>query len=254
MEPDQKKHKKPMNTLEHLKQTEVINVEVAGIDASLTNGTLILFLAVALVVSFYFIVGRKAKLVPSLTQSAAELILDFIRSEMLSPLGREGEKWLPFLVSLFSLILVSNLLGLIPGFVPPTSNINVTATLAVIVFFTTHITGLRKHGPWSYLKSIVPEGLPFFIAAFLFPLELIGQLARPFSLTVRLFANLFAGHAIIITLVSLIIIFKSFLIAPFPVIGNTAIMAFEIFVAFIQAFVFTYLSASYIVGALQTEH
>jgi F-type H+-transporting ATPase subunit a len=100
----------------------------------------------------------------------------------------------------------------------------------------------------------LPQGVPVFLALFLFPVELIGQIAKPFSLAVRLFANMFAGHAIILTLISMIFIFKSYLVAPFPVLGNVAIMAFEVFVSFIQAFIFAFLSSNYIIGALSKEH
>jgi len=243
-----------MNVLEHLKQVKIIELNFSGLDISITNGMLTAFLAVFLIILFFFIVSRRAKLTPDLPQTAAESLIQFIQTEMLAPLGEDARIWLPFLVSLFSYILICNLLGIIPGLLPPTSNINFTATLAVIVFLTVQIVGVKKQGFIGYLKSLIPPGVPIFLAPFLFPIELIGQLARPFSLSIRLFANMFAGHAIILTLISLIFVFKSFLVVPFPVIGNVAILAFEIFVSFIQAFIFTFLSASYIIGAVKAEH
>jgi len=141
------------------------------------------------------------------------------------------------------------LLGLVPLLAGPTTNINVTAALAIIVFLTVQVTGVVKHGPLGYLKSMIPSGVPLPIAVFLFPVEIVSQFAKPFSLAVRLFANMFAGHAVMLLIISLIFLFKSYLILPLPIIGNTAIMMFEIFVAFIQAFVFTYLSALYIATA-----
>ena len=243
-----------MNIFEHLKQVKLLELSLFGIDVSITNGVVVMFFAVVLIVLPLLTVVRRSKLIPTPAQSAVEYLIDFIRKEMLAPLGPEGEIWVPFILSLFLFILTCNLLGVIPGIVPPTSNINVTATMALIIFALTHIVGIWKHGLAGYLQLIVPPGLPLPVALFLFPIELIGQLARPFSLAVRLFANMFAGHAIVLMLISLIFIFRSYLVVPFPVIGNTAIMGFEIFVSFIQAFIFTYLSASYIVGALQTEH
>jgi F-type H+-transporting ATPase subunit a len=243
-----------MNIFEHLKQVKVFPLQLFGIDVSITNGVLVMFLAAALVVFFFSAVSRKSRLVPFPLQSLAEYMIEFIKTEMLAPLGKEGEAWLPFMVAIFSFILACNLLGIIPGLLPPTSNINITATMAVMVFLTTQIVGIKKHGVLGYLKSIVPAGLPLPVVAFILPVEIVGQFARPFSLAVRLFANMFAGHAIILILISLIFVFKSFYIIPLPVLGTVAILAFEIFISFIQAFIFTYLSASYIVGALQTEH
>lgn len=243
-----------MNIFEHLKQIRLFPLQLLGFDISITNGVLTGFLAAVLVALFFFIISKKAKLKPSLPQTAAEYLVEFIQNEMLAPLGKEGEIWLPFIITLFSYILFCNLLGLIPGLLPPTSNINVTATLAVIIFLTVQVVGISKHGFVSYMRSIVPPGVPVFLAPFLFPIEVIGQLARPFSLAVRLFANMFAGHAIILTLISLIFVFNSFLVTPLPVLGNVVIMAFEIFVSFIQAFIFAFLSTSYIIGAVQTEH
>ncbi|MFA4905695.1 MAG: F0F1 ATP synthase subunit A [Candidatus Margulisiibacteriota bacterium] len=243
-----------MNILEHLQPTTVVPLHLLGFDVSLTNSALTGLLAATIVVLFFYVVSRRAKPVPSLSQNAAEILVQFVRDEMLAPLGKEGESWLPFLVSLFSFILACNLLGLIPGLLPPTSNLNFTATLAIIVFLIVQTAGIVKHGVGGYLRAIVPPGLPWPVAAFLFPVEIIGQLARPFSLAVRLFANMFAGHAIILMLISLIFIFHNHFVIPLPVLGNVMILAFEIFVSLIQAFIFTYLSASYIVGALQTEH
>lgn len=243
-----------MNILEHLKQTKIFGLNILGIDVSITNGALTMFLAGALVFVFFLIVGRRAKLIPSPVQSIAEYLIGFVSEEMLGPLRGRGEIFLPFLVTIFSFIFVCNLMGIIPGLLPPTSNINVTATLAAIVFLTTHAVGIGKHGLFGYLKNIVPAGLPLPVAIFLFPIEIVAQMARPFSLAIRLFANMFAGHTVILVLISLIFVFKNYLVVPFPVIGGVAILSFEIFVAAIQAFIFTYLSSSYIVGALQEGH
>jgi len=240
--------------LEELKQIKLLELNFFGIDISISNGVITVFAAAFLVILFYSILSRRAKIIPDSLQGAVEYIIQFIREEMLAPLGREGESWIPFVVALFSFILTCNLLGLIPGLLPPTSNINVTATLAVMVFVITQAAGFRKHGFIGYIRTLFPVGIPLVVAIFLFPIEIIGQLARPFSLAIRLFANMFAGHAIILTLLGLIYVFKSYLVIPFPVMGTTAILAFEIFVSFIQAFIFAFLSASYIVGALKTEH
>jgi len=119
------------------------------------------------------------------------------------------------------------------------------------VFIVVQAAGVYHHGLPGYLRSFVPEGVPLPIAVFMIPIEIVSQLARPFSLAIRLFANMFAGHAVMLVLISLIFLFKSYVILPLPVLGNTLILAFEIFVAFIQAFIFTYLSGLYIATALE---
>ena len=135
-----------------------------------------------------------------------------------------------------------------------TGNINTTAALAIIVFLVVQIAGMVKQGVAGYLKSIVPGGLPLPITLFMIPIEIVGQLAKPFSLALRLFANMFAGHAVMLMIFALIFVFKSYFILPLPVIGNVAVMGFEIFVSFIQAYIFTYLSALYIATATEGGH
>lgn len=240
-----------MDVFEQLAQRKVIPLEILGIDISITNGVISLWLAAFFTFVFFFAASRQISLVPHKLQNAAEALVLFIRDEAALQIGRDSGKWLPFLVVLFTFILFNNLLGLAPGLSGATANINTTATLAVIVFVTVQVAGILKHGLFGYIKSFFPEGVPGFILVFLIPIELVSQLARPFSLALRLFANMFAGHAVMLLLLSLIFIFRSYLVLPFPIIGDTVILLFEIFVSFIQAFVFTYLSALYIATALE---
>jgi len=240
-----------MNVLEHLNQTVVYPLQVGGIDLSITNGVISMWLAVLLVTLFFLLVSRRLKPVPGKLQNVAEVLVLFLRDEVAGQIEHDREVWLPFLITLFFFILASNLIGLVPGYSSATSNINVTAALALIVFFTVQGAGLVKHGFLGYLKSFLPEGVPLPIAIFMIPIEIVSTLAKPFSLAIRLFANMFAGHAVMLMLLSLIFFFKSYLILPLPVLGNTMILAFELFVAFIQAFIFTYLSSLYIATAVE---
>lgn len=242
-----------MNIIEHLHQQVIFPLKLGGIDISITNGVITLWLAVLLAFIFYFLAGYRATLAPRRLQNIAEVILNFINQEVASQIHQEREKWLPFLTCIFSFILINNLLGLVPGLSGPTTNINTTAALAITIFLIVQTVGVLKHGPLGYIKGLIPPGIPAPIALFILPIELIGQLARPFSLSVRLFANMFAGHAVMLLIISLIFVFRSYIILPLPIIGNVAILFFEIFVAFIQAFVFTYLSALYI-GSAQEGH
>ena len=243
-----------MNILEHLYQKNVIPLQLWGMDLSITNGVLTLWLALAVVFLFFFLASRRLKMVPTGLQNLAEMLIDFTKAEIASQIEEGSEKWLPFLVAIFSFIFINNLLGLVPGLGGSTTNINTTAALAIIVFVVVQAAGIYKIGLAGYLKKYVPAGVPFFIAIFMIPVELISQMARPFSLAVRLFANMFAGHAVMLLIISMIIIFKSYILLPVPVLGNMAFLAFELFIAAIQAFVFTYLSAFYIATALEEEH
>jgi F-type H+-transporting ATPase subunit a len=242
-----------MNILEHIYQKNVIPLQLWGVDMTITNGVITMWLALAVIVLFFFLASRRMKMIPTGLQNLAEMFIAFTRDEIAAQIEGEGEKWLPFLVAIFSFILVSNLLGLVPGLSGPTTNINITAALAIIVFIVVQLTAVWRHGLLGYGKKFIPPGVPFFIAIFMIPVELISQLARPFSLAVRLFANMFAGHAVMLLIISMLFIFKSYLLLPIPVLGNTAFLAFELFIAAIQAFVFTYLSAFYIASALETE-
>lgn len=240
-----------MHVLEHIYQKPVFPLNIGGIDLTVTNGVITLWLAVMVVFLFYFFASRSAKLVPGKLQNLAEVLILFLKEEVASQIHHDREKWMPFLVAIFSFILANNLLGLIPNISGVTGNINTTAALALIVFVVVQAAGILKQGLFGYLRSLIPSGLPLPIAIFMIPIEFVSLLAKPFSLAVRLFANMFAGHAVMLMLLSLIFVFKSYLILPLPVVGNAAVMAFEIFVAFIQAFIFTYLTALYIGTAME---
>ncbi|MBI5701061.1 F0F1 ATP synthase subunit A [Candidatus Saganbacteria bacterium] len=241
-----------MNTIEHLAAKDVFPLHAFGVDISITNQILVMWGAMFLIILFFFIASRKVKSIPHKVQNFAEIYLTVLWEPLEPSLG--DKKWLPFFCAIFSLIFFCNLLGAIPGATPPTANINFTASLAFVVFLATHIVGVYKHGTQKYLLSLAPSGIPLPILIFLFPIEIVGQLVRPFSLAIRLFANLFAGHVVMLSIVGLIFVFKSYWIIPGSLFGNLIISLFEVFVAFIQAFIFTFLSAFYIGSALKTEH
>jgi F-type H+-transporting ATPase subunit a len=243
-----------MNVLEHLSQKVLVPLHVGGLDISISNGVITLWLSAALVFFFFFLSSRRLKMVPGRLQNGMEAILLFIRDEVASQIEEDRERWVPFLTAIFTFILMSNLLGLIPDMSGATANINTTAALALIIFLVVQCTGIVKHGLIGHLKTFIPAGVPIFIALLLIPVEMVSQLARPFSLAVRLFANMFAGHAVMLLIISMIFIFKSYLVVPLSVAGNAVFLAFEIFIAFIQAFIFTYLSAFYIASAQEGGH
>jgi F-type H+-transporting ATPase subunit a len=240
-----------MSVLEHLEQQTLYPLEVGGVDLTITNGVITLWLSAILVFTVFLAAARRLTLVPGRAQNLIEVVLLFIRDEVAGQIGHGRDAWLPFIIAVFSFILANNLLGLVPGLSSATGNINVTAALAITVFIVVQSAGIARHGPLGYVRSLIPPGVPLPIALFMLPIEIVSQFAKPFSLAVRLFANMFAGHAVMLMLLSLIFLFKSYLILPLPVLGNTAVLMFEIFVAFIQAYIFTYLTTLYIATALE---
>ena len=228
-------------------------LSVFGVDISITSAVVVVWVTCFFIFALSFLASRKMTPVPGKLQNIIEMIYEFFEQQTSDLLGEYAVRWLPFIFSIFCFVLVSNLLGMVPGVYPTTSNINVTASLAVFVFVVYQMAGIAEHGFIAYFRSYVPKGVPLFIAPVLFVIEFVGHLARPFSLAIRLFANVTAGHLVAVTILSLIFIFKSPWLAPFPLLGKVAISIFEIFIAFIQAYLFAYLSALYIGLAVNEE-
>jgi F-type H+-transporting ATPase subunit a len=189
-----------------------------------------------------------------------EAMVLFIRGEVVMPnIGHGGEKYVPFIATLFFFILFCNLLGLIPYGSTATASVSVTAALAVITAIVVEIGGLISVGPKQYLGTIffVPQGMNkaagWAMAIVLSPIELAGKIARPFALTIRLMANMTAGHIVLLAIISLIFVFKSWALVLFPVLMGVAISFLELFVAFLQAFIFAML-ASVFIGLVKHAH
>lgn len=225
-----------------------------GFDISLNKAVIMIWMAAALVFVLLFIAGRKGEMVPKGIQNVVEMIVEFVHEGIAGPMiGKKGTVWVPFLTTVFLFVLFMNLLGLIPGMYTATSRLYVTASLALIIFFTVHAAGAKAHG-FSYIKNFIPGGVPTFLAPVLFTIEIIGALAKPFSLAVRLCANMFAGHLVLGAFIGLALLFKSLVIAPFPLFGAVVITGLEIFFSALQAYVFTLLSAMYISDAINAHH
>ena len=191
--------------------------------------------------------------------SGMEAVVLYIRNEVAIPnVGPHGEKYAPFILTLFFFILFANLLGLIPYGSTATGNISVTATLALITFLVVEVAGMRAQGV-GYLSTIFywNKDLPLVMRIPMFllmsPIELIGKFTKPFALTIRLFANMTAGHIVVLALIGLIFVFKSLVIGIAPAIMATAIMVLELFVALLQAFIFALLSSVFI-GQIRASH
>ncbi|MEW5736078.1 MAG: F0F1 ATP synthase subunit A [Thermodesulfobacteriota bacterium] len=199
------------------------------------------WVAMAILIAIGITATRSIKLIPGKGQNFLELAVGGIEDFMVSVVGEEGRWVLPVVATVFLYILTCNLIGLIPGFFPPTANINTTASCAVVVFFFTHYIGIRYHGV-KYIKHFTGPVLalaPLFIV-----LEIIGHLARVLSLSFRLFGNM-EGHELVL---GILFMLAGAFFAPLP------IMALGVFVSLVQAFVFFLLSCIYFAGAMEHAH
>lgn len=232
------------------------HLELFGIDMSITVHLVMMWIASLFLLITLITSTKRRGLVPSGFANAIEAIVIFIRDDLAVPnIGKkEAGKFLPFLITVFLFILACNLLGLIPFGATATANINVTATLALISFLVMIGGGIMHNGLFGYFKGLIPHGLPAWLLPLMIPLEFLGLFTKPFALAMRLFANLTAGHVVILSLLSLIFILKSLVVAPVAIAFALAIYLLEIFVAFVQAYVFTLLSAVFIGMAVHQEH
>lgn len=218
-----------------------------------TKHTIMLIMAGILVMVLVIPLRRTGKNVPHGFANFLEVIIVFLRDEVVYPSlgGEDGRKYLPYFLTVFFFILFSNLLGMIPYGSTPTGNISVTGSLAGVSLLIMIGSGVVRHGPIKYMASYVPHGVPMFVVPVLFPIEIIGILVKHFALCIRLFANMLAGHAVITVFLGLI---SSYFIAPVAILGAVGISLLELFVAFLQAYIFTILSSLFIGMALHPEH
>jgi len=189
---------------------------------------------------------------PSGFGNGLEALVLYLRNEVVLPnIGPHGNGYVPFLLTLFFFILFANLLGLVPYGATATGNVSVTYTLAIITFIVIEIAGMKAQG-WGYVNTIVfwphDMSLPMkiFISPILTPIEIIGKLTKPFALAIRLFANMVSGHVVLLALISLIFTFATWILVPVPIAMALGISLLELFVAFLQAFIFTLLSSVFI--------
>ncbi len=231
--------------------------KVFGVDVSISQHVLMMLIGAVTLMLLLFGAARRRGLVPvGKFGYMVEALVVFIRDEMVRPnLGdEEAPRWLPFFLTLFTFLLTLNLIGLIPGFSAATSNINFTAALAMMIFLLYNISGIARHGAGHYLVNLVPKGLPIVVLPLVAVIEFLGLFTKAFALAIRIFANMTAGHVLILCLLGLIAMFKSYWVAP-PFLGFTLfIYLIEILVAFLQAYVFTLLSSLFVGMALNQEH
>ena len=233
--------------LEQFEIHKIAPIEVGGIDISFTNASLYMVLAVTAVSLFVILGTRRHALVPGRWQSTVELSYGFIADLIRETIGAEGRKYFPILFTLFMFVLFCNLLGMIPYSFTVTSQIVVTFALALVVFVAVTILGFVKHG-FHFFSFFVPPGTPIVMWPLLIPIEIISYLSRPISLSVRLFANMLAGHTLLKVIAGFVYALSIFGILPLALV--VALTGLEILIAFLQAYVFTILTCLYINDAL----
>ncbi len=195
---------------------------------------------IAMLALLSFLATRRVDIYPGKLQNVMEVILTSFNNLLVETMGHEGKRFFPLIATLGLYILTSNLLGLVPGFESPTSNLNTTISMALVVFFLTHIVGVKIHGT-KYLKQFM--GPVWWLTPLMLPIEVVSHLSRPVSLSVRLFGNIEGGHIVVAVLFILVP-----LLVPLP------ILILKILISFIQTLVFMLLSMMYIAGAMEEAH
>ena len=240
------------NPMEQFEIKRLLSLHLGGLDVSYTNSALWMSIAVA-VVLFFFIYGmRQRALVPGRLQSVAEVGYEFIAKMVGDNVGDEGKKYFPFILTLFLFVLGCNAVGIIPYSFTPTSHIVVTFAMAAVVFVGVTIIAFYKHG-LHFLSFFAPKGVPILLMFILVPIELISYLIRPLTLSIRLFANMLAGHIMLKVFAGFVIMLGIFF-GWAPLIFTAAFVALEILVAGLQAYVFAILTCLYLNDALHMHH
>jgi F-type H+-transporting ATPase subunit a len=239
------------------------HIELFGLDVSITKHVVMMWLAALVLIVLTRVAVRQCREpVPRGIRNAFEVLVVFIRDEVgMKSIGPGFERYVPYLLTTFFFILTCNLLGLVPGAATATGNISVTAALAVIAFVVIQLGGIAEYGVIKHFKNLVPHGLPLWLVPIMFLLELLSTFIKPFALCIRLFANMMAGHVVILAFITLIFIMGAMFspivgiaASPLAVFFALFVYLLEILVAFLQAYIFTMLTANFIGMAVHPAH
>jgi F-type H+-transporting ATPase subunit a len=236
----------------------IIPIHIGGLDLSFTNSGLFMVVVVLVGAGFLYLTTSNGALIPTRLQSISEMAYEFVANMLRDSAGSHGMQFFPLVFSLFMFVLTANLLGMFPYFFTVTSHIIVTATLAILVIGTVVVYGFYKHG-LGFLNLFVPHGIPGVLLPLVVSIEVISFLSRPISLSVRLFANMLAGHITLKVFSGFVISLSAFGIvgvagAVLPLAMAVALTALEFLVAFLQAYVFAVLTCMYLNDALHPSH
>ena len=227
-------------------------IKLGGIDLSFTNSSLFMVLSLIIISIFLYFGTKEKKIVPNKVQLIAEMFYNFIAKMISDTAGSKARPYFPFIFSLFMFVLVCNMIGMLPYSFTVTSHIIITLIMAMFIFIAVTVIGFIKHG-FKYLSLFVPKGVPIVLLPLITVIEIISYLSRPVSLSVRLFANMMAGH-------TMMKVFGGFVISLgiiggwLPLSFSVALTGLEILVAFLQAYVFAILTCIYLNDALNLHH
>jgi F-type H+-transporting ATPase subunit a len=247
-----------INPIEQFSIAKLVSVQIAGHDFSFTNSSLYMVLVVAIAIGVMLIGASGGVGVPGRMQALAEMAYEFVAGMVRSAAGEHGMKFFPFVFCLFMFILICNLVGLVPYSFTVTSQVIVTVALALLVFFTVIVFGIKENG-LGFFKLFVPSGVPIYILPLVVAIEVISFVSRPLSHSVRLFANMLAGHitlnvfgGFVVMLLGAGALTKAVAVLPFAM--TIGLDALELLVAFLQAYVFAMLTCMYLGEALHPSH
>jgi F-type H+-transporting ATPase subunit a len=235
------------NPLEQFEIKPLIPLHLGGVDLSYTNSALFMTVAVVLASALVLLGTRGARLVPGRWQSVAELGYEFIANMIEENVGTEGMQYFPFIFTLFMFVLFGNLIGMVPYTFTYTSHIIVTFGMAAVIFIGVTVIGFWRHG-FHFFSLFAPAGVPWILLLLLVPIELISYCIRPFTLSIRLFANMLAGHAILAVFASFVAALGIFGVAPLAM--DVGFILLEFLVAGLQAYIFTILTCLYLNDAI----
>ena len=227
-------------------------IKIAGIDLSFPNASLFIVISAAVIILFLFLGSKEKKIIPGKLQLISEMFYTFVAKMISDTAGSKAKPYFPFIFSLFMFVLFCNMVGMLPYSFTVTSHIIVTLIMALFIFIAVTIIGFAKHG-FKYLSLFVPSGVPTVLFPLITVIEVISYLSRPVSLSVRLFANMMAGH-------TMLKVFGGFVISLgllggwLPLSFSVALTGLEILVAFLQAYVFAILTCIYLNDALNLHH
>ena len=238
------------NPMEQFEIKTLIPIKLGGVDISFTNSSLFMVLAVVLSTLVLGLCLRKRSLVPNTAQSVPEGLYEFISNLLRENVGAEGLKYFPFIFTVFVFVAFGNLLGLFPYAFTFTSHLTAVGSLSLIALLFNICVGIKRK-KIGWLRTFLPRGIPFALAPLIVPIEMISFLSKPFSLTVRLTANMTVGHIMLKIIAGFIVGLGVFGLVP--MLFDSAIICFEIFISLLQAFIYTVLSCIYLGDAIH-EH
>ena len=246
------------NPIHQFEILPIINIPMGNVDLSFTNSALWMVIGTVLSTSFLSIAMKRQELIPGRMQMFAEMLYEFIAKMVRENIGMKGRQYFPFVFTLFMFVLMGNLLGLLPYSFTYTSHLAVTGGLALMVFIMVVICGFYNHGT-HFLALFVPAGAPLWLMPFIIPIEVFSFFCRPLTLSVRLFANMMAGHIMLKVVASFAVAAMGMgatgmLLGLIPVGINTVMMVFELLVALIQAYVFAILTCVYLKDTVDLPH